>query len=80
VAKLTKPEAENAIRDFATKWFRQTHSGVADPSTVMPSFADFVSWILYQGYGDCLQFRSVAGPLEDAERWFDEELKQTWRN
>ena len=46
----------------------------------MPSFSKFLSWVRQQGFEEYLKFRSTMGPLEDAERWFDEELGQTWRN
>jgi hypothetical protein len=26
------------------------------------------------------QFRSTLGPLEDSENWFDQKLRQAWRN
>jgi hypothetical protein len=77
---IRKAEAEKAIRSLATKWFRRTHPAVADPSMVMPSFEDFIFWVRSQGYGHYLEFRSTLGPREDAELWFDQELKQTWRN
>ena len=77
---MIKADAEKAIRLLATKWFRQTHRGVADSSTIMPSFEDFVSWLRTHGHGRYLDFRSMMGPREDAELWFDQELKQTWRN
>jgi len=78
--KVTKPEAEKAIRSLATKWFKHAHPGISDRSTVMPSFEDFVSWARDAGYGHNFEFRSSIGQMEDAELWFDQELKQTWRN
>jgi len=46
----------------------------------MPSFSDFKQWLEGHGYGHYLSFRSRRRPLIDAEQWFDEELKQAWRN
>ena len=77
---MKKAEAEPAIRFLATRWFREAHPGVADPSTALPIFEDFVRWVRDQGGGHYFEFRSVMGWREDAERWFDQELKQVWRN
>ncbi|MCP1470988.1 hypothetical protein J3E64_002685 [Sphingobium sp. OAS761] len=73
-----KADAEKAIRYLVSQWARK--NGIAVGSVDMPSFYDFRSWLGREGYSHYLDFRSVMGPLEDAERWFDEELKQTWRN
>lgn len=45
----------------------------------MPSFRAFLNWLDHQGY-PYFNFRSVMGPMEDAEQWFDDELKQFWRD
>jgi hypothetical protein len=76
---IKKAEAEKAIRSLACRWFRQAHPGI-DPSTMIPSFADFATWVRRNGHGHYFEFRSTMGPREDAELWFDQELKQTWRN
>jgi hypothetical protein len=47
---------------------------------LQPSFIDFKSWLRENGYSHYLNFRSVMGPEEDAERWFDQEFGQMWRN
>jgi len=73
-----KADAEKAIRYLASQWARK--NGITAGSADMPSFDDFRTWLGNEGYSHYLDFRSVMGPLEDAERWFDEELKQTWRN
>ena len=49
------------------------------PAT-QPSFVDFKSWLRESGYSHYVNFRSVMGPEEDAERWFDQEFGQTCRN
>lgn len=46
----------------------------------MPSFSAFHLWALGWGGAAYFQFRSTLGPLEDAESWFDQELRQAWRN
>jgi hypothetical protein len=40
------------------------------------SFYDFISWLERNGYSHYLHYRAVA----DAELWFNEERKQTWRD
>ncbi|MBT2187213.1 hypothetical protein [Sphingobium nicotianae] len=75
---MTKSEAEKAIRYMATKWARA--AGVVKGQRDMPDFDEFVSWARSEGYGHYFDFRSTIGAMEDAERWFDEELGQAWRN
>lgn len=77
---VKKAEAEKAVRSLATQWFHEVHPGVADPSTVLPSFDDFILWLRFRGYGHFLEFRSTIGLRDNAEMWFDQELRQTWRN
>jgi hypothetical protein len=47
---------------------------------IAPDIAAFTSWLFDKGYGQYLNFRSVIGPLDDVERWFDEELNQRAAN
>lgn len=75
---MKKKEAERAIRYLVTQWAGET--GFDSASGEQPSFSAFTTWLSAKGYSDCLTFRSVRGPHEDAEQWFDEELHQTWRN
>jgi len=46
----------------------------------MPDFYDFIRWLRARDGDKYLKFRSTMGLMEDAEHWFDQELKQTWRN
>lgn len=75
---MTKDEAEKAIRYLCHEWANERAVGrtVEAPA----SFPNFKAWLLSKGYGHYLNLRSVAGAHEDAERWFDQEFKQTWRN
>ena len=75
---MKKADAEKAIRSAVTKWARKAGVKVGQPE--MPIFEEFVQWMHIEGYGHYFEFRSVMGPMADAEQWFDEELKQTWRN
>lgn len=75
---MKRTEAEQAIRVLVHQWAAST--GIAAGSNEQPSFLAFKRWADAQGYGGYFTFRSTMGPLEDAERWFDQELRQTWRN
>jgi hypothetical protein len=75
---MRKDDCERAIRYLCTEWARER--GIPRPPVNQPSFSDFKSWLANKGYGQYLNFKSVRGPESDAEDWFDQELKQTWRN
>jgi hypothetical protein len=75
---MKKHEAEQAIRHLCHVWAREC--GISELPVDQPSFPDFKSWLSGKGYGHYLEFRSVMGPNYDAEMWFDQEFRQTWRN
>jgi hypothetical protein len=75
---MKRTEAEPAIRHLVHRWAGAT--GVEAGSDEQPSFSDFKRWVEEQGYSGYFSFRSTMGALEDVERWFDQELRQTWRN
>ena len=77
-ATMKKGECEAAIRRLTHDWARATRFEVS--SGEMPSFSAFTDWLRAGDYGHYLEFRSARDPLDDAELWFDQELKQTWRN
>ena len=74
---MKKAEAETAVRSLARQWALERKINTA---TDHPSFSNFKAWLGEKGYAHYLNFRSAVGADEDAERWFDQELKQTWRN
>lgn len=71
-----KAECEAAIRHLVHEWTKTQEQ----PSGWHPSFGSFKSWLREQGYGHYLEFRSVMPASDVAEQWFDQELKQGWRN
>ena len=75
---VKRPEAERAIRQLTHEW--AAAHGVQPGSVEMPSFSTFHRWVLGRGGAAYFQFRSTLGPLDDAESWFDQELRQAWRN
>ena len=75
MAKYTKPESEQIVRRLCHDWLRAQPGARREH----PSFTDFRTW-LEARYPGVLSFRSRAGPLYDAEMWFDRELGQSWRD
>jgi hypothetical protein len=74
---MTKDEAEGLIRSLCQDWAKLR--GVKPGQREVPSFSDFFSW-LQKKYSDVLEFRSSISVRADVERWFDDELDQSWRN
>ena len=74
---MKKQEAERLIRSVVHDWANET--GFNPTSGTMPSFLSFQHW-LKQHFPSASAFRSSTSPERDVEQWFDEELKQNWRN
>jgi hypothetical protein len=74
---MNKAEAEQRIRSLCTKW--RDAVGLSGAQLEHPSFREFKSWLIANGYSQYLDFQSTMGPDHDAELWFDEEFKQIWR-
>ncbi|WP_143749112.1 hypothetical protein [Mesorhizobium sp. WSM3868] len=73
---MKKAESEKAIRYLATQWANT----LPEKEREHPSFSTFMAWLSANRYSGYLNFRSAVGPDYDTEMWFDDELKQTWRN
>jgi len=73
---MKRPECKAAIPILAQEWARTQDQ----PVGWHPSFGEFVSWLKQNGQDHYLDFRSRMDPLYDAEQWFDDALKQKWRN
>ncbi len=71
-----KDDCEQAIRTLCHVW---AEGRPADPMQ-HESFYAFKSWLEQNGYSRYLNFRSLRGPVADAELWFNEERKQAWRD
>jgi hypothetical protein len=72
---VKKPECEKAIRDFCRQWFDQ----LPMPKPEHPSWSNFKQWLGDNHYSGYLNFRSTRGADADAEMWFNQVLRQTWR-
>jgi hypothetical protein len=75
---MKKDECEKAIRYLCHEWSKAR--GLTAEQLEHPSFSDFKSWLSENHHSLYLNFRSVRGPNADAEMWFDQEFKRTWRN
>lgn len=75
MAQYTKWESEQIVRWTCHDWLREQPEAEREH----PSFANFRAW-LETRCPSVFTFRSRADPLYDAEMWFDDELRQRWRN
>ncbi|MDJ0820958.1 MAG: hypothetical protein QNJ09_03990 [Paracoccaceae bacterium] len=75
---MKKDEALAAIQQLIHQWADE--NGIRYGQKDMPLFYEFVRWAKQKGYGHYFNFRSVEGAMDAAERLFDEELGQSWRN
>lgn len=78
---MKKSEAEPILRRLSHDWreARGLPLPCGDPA-VYYSFSDFKSWLEEKRLGHYLNFWSTGGAEDAAERWFDQEMRQTWRN
>ncbi len=76
---MKKAEAETAIRRLCHEW-REARGLPLPDGEAYYSFPDFKTWLGEKHYSHCLNFRSSTSASGDAGRWFDEEMKQGWRN
>lgn len=75
---IRKNDAERYIRHLCHEW--RNSESLTPTQLEHPSFTAFKAWLKAKGYGHYLDFHSVGGPDYAAERWFDEEFCQAWRN
>jgi hypothetical protein len=75
--KPTKPQCETAIGQMFNQW--RLEPAQQDIAEVDLSYSKFRAWADQKGYSSYFKFRSVMGPEEDAERWFAQRFRQTWK-
>ena len=73
---MNKREAERAIKALCHEWQEACFPGVPNDKL---HFSNFHLW-LREHHPNVLKFRSAMGAMDDAERWFDGEFRQSWRN
>jgi len=74
---MTKAEVRRLFPALLAAW--RALAEVSDTDEQQLRFSDFYSW-LRSAHPDAIRFRSVMGPREDLEQWFDEATHQSWRN
>ena len=75
---MKKAEAEQGVRELCHRW--ADARGIPPAPKDQPSFADFCAWVETNPHSHHFTFRSTMPAMDEVERWFDEEFKQTWRN
>ena len=73
--KMTKAEIQKAFPSIFSEW--RSLPEYAEVGDQELHFFDFYNW-LEGNYPDATKFRSVMGPKEDIELWFDEAAHQMW--
>lgn len=74
---MTKAEVRRLFPALLAAWRALPENRGTDEQDLR--FFDFYSW-LSGSYPDAIKFRSVMGPRDDLEHWFDEATHQSWRN
>lgn len=74
---MTKTDAERAIRSLCHRWRAEAGLDAADQTKL--SFYSFLTWVR-EHHSAYLAFRSSTSVIDDVERWFEAEFRQTaWR-
>jgi hypothetical protein len=79
---MKKSECEPIIRRLCHDWREELDHPLPDGATLY-SFSDFKVWLRGKHYSSYLDFRSsggAAGADAAAEHWFNQEMKQAWRD
>ena len=74
---IQKSNAEQEIRYLISQWRR--HESRRDVCDDKLHCSDFIDWLRENSPGH-LDFRSTMPGEDCIESWFDQELKQAWRN
>jgi len=74
---MTKAEVRSLFPALLAAWRALPEVRTTDEQQLR--FSDFYSW-LRESHADATRFRSVMGPREDLEQWFDQATHQSWRN
>jgi len=74
---MTKAEVRSLFPALLAAW--RALPDVCEIDEQQLRFSDFYCWL--RGlHPDAIRFRSVMGPREDLEQWFDAATHQSWRN
>jgi hypothetical protein len=75
---MKRKEAEDGIRHLSIEWMHETNYR-AKPGHY-PSFSDFARWLETKHRSLYLNFRSQVGARDEAEGWFESEIRNYWRD
>lgn len=74
---MIKADAERGIRSLCHQWRKAEGFEQTEQSKL--SFYSFLAWVR-DHHGGYLAFRTTTSVIDDVERWFEDELRQTaWR-
>jgi hypothetical protein len=76
---MKKAQCRESLSSLYSVW-REARGLPLPDGSLHFSFSDFKTWLCENHYSRFLNFRSTAGSEYDAERWFDDEHRQAWRN
>lgn len=75
---MKKSDAEQAFPELCRLW-REARELPPPDGSIHFSFTDFKTWLREKHYSRYLDFRSRDAE-GDAERWFNREMRQAWRD
>lgn len=76
---MKKGEAEDMMPHFIDKWAKETGEPWPPDGKYHYLFSSFWTW-LENSHRPYTQFRAVPNARYVAEMWFDDYVKQAWRN
>jgi hypothetical protein len=76
---MKKAEAQQAISALVEAWAKATGQPMPPDGKYHYSFSGFFNWV-QNNYPSYTDFRAVPNARYVMEMWFDDEMKQAWRN
>jgi hypothetical protein len=76
---MKKAEAEAAMDTLISKWAEATNQPMPPDGKYHYSFSSFWTWV-ENNHRPYTQFRAMPNERYVAEMWFDDRMRQAWRN
>lgn len=76
---MKKAEAEAAMDTLISKWAEATNQPMPPDGEYHYSFSSFWTWV-ENNHWSYTQFRAIPNARYVAEMWFDDRMRQAWRN
>lgn len=76
---MKKADAERAMATLISEWAKTTNQSMPPDGQYYYSFSGFYNWV-QSNHPSYTQFRAVPNARYVMEMWFDDEMKQAWRN